>query len=62
MIRTAVVVGAGLAGLAAAGVLARADFGVTPLERAERIAADPTALLLWPNGLRALLALDPDGA
>lgn len=62
MTRTAVVVGAGLAGLAAAGALARAGFGVTLLERAERIAAEPTGLVLRPNGLRALRALDPDGA
>ncbi len=62
MTRTAVVVGAGLAGLAAAGGLARAGWRVTLLERAERIATDPTGLVLWLNGLRALRALDPDGA
>jgi 2-polyprenyl-6-methoxyphenol hydroxylase-like FAD-dependent oxidoreductase len=56
-----VVVGAGLAGLAAAGGLSRAGWQVTLLERAERIAAPPTALILWPNGRRALESLDPDG-
>ncbi|HET6529093.1 MAG TPA: FAD-dependent oxidoreductase, partial [Actinoplanes sp.] len=59
--RTAVVVGAGMAGLATAGALARAGWRVTVLERAERVAAPPTALVLWPNGLRALESLNPDG-
>ncbi|GLY01942.1 MULTISPECIES: NAD(P)/FAD-dependent oxidoreductase [Actinoplanes] len=59
--RTAVVVGAGMAGLAAAGALSRSGWRVTVLERAERVAAPPTALVLWPNGRRALDALDPDG-
>jgi 2-polyprenyl-6-methoxyphenol hydroxylase-like FAD-dependent oxidoreductase len=59
--RTAVVVGAGMAGLATAGALARAGWHVTLLERGERIAAPPTALVLWENGLRALRSLDPDG-
>jgi len=60
-VRTAVVVGAGMAGLAAAGALARAGWEVTLLERGERVAAPPTALVLWTNGRRALDALDPDG-
>ncbi|MFG1606366.1 FAD-dependent oxidoreductase [Actinoplanes sp. NPDC049265] len=60
--RTAVVVGAGMAGLAAAGGLARSGWQVTLLERGERVSASPTALVLWPNGLRALNSLDPDGA
>jgi 2-polyprenyl-6-methoxyphenol hydroxylase-like FAD-dependent oxidoreductase len=60
-VRTAVVVGAGMAGLAAAGALARAGWQVTLLERGERVAAPPTALVLWSNGRRALEALDPDG-
>ncbi len=59
--RTAVVVGAGMAGLATAGALARAGWQVVLLERGERVAAPPTALVLWPNGRRALAALDPDG-
>lgn len=59
--RTAVVVGAGMAGLATAGALARAGWQVTVLERAERVAAPATALVLWANGRKALEALNPDG-
>ncbi|HEX5201393.1 MAG TPA: NAD(P)/FAD-dependent oxidoreductase [Actinoplanes sp.] len=59
--RTAVVVGAGMAGLATAGALSRSGWQVTLLERGERVAAPPTALVLWSNGRRALEALDPDG-
>lgn len=55
--RTAVVVGAGIGGLAAAGALARSGWQVTLLERADRIRAEPTALILWPNAVRALDAL-----
>lgn len=55
--RTAVVVGAGIAGLATAGALARSGWQVTVLERADRVRADRTALVLWPNGLRAMRAL-----
>ncbi|MEV4352685.1 NAD(P)/FAD-dependent oxidoreductase [Actinoplanes sp. NPDC049596] len=57
----AVVVGAGMAGLACAGALSRSGWQVTLLERAERVAAPPTALVLWPNGRRALEAVDPAG-
>ncbi len=60
--RTAVVVGAGTAGLAAAGALSRCGWRVTVLERSERVAPAPAAVVLWPNGQRALAALDPDGA
>ncbi|GLY93534.1 NAD(P)/FAD-dependent oxidoreductase [Actinoplanes sp. NBRC 103695] len=59
--RTAVVVGAGMAGLATSGALARDGWQVTLLERGERVAAPPTALVLWPNGMRALTSIDPDG-
>ncbi|HEX8630890.1 MAG TPA: FAD-dependent monooxygenase, partial [Catenuloplanes sp.] len=55
--RTAVVVGAGVGGLAAAGVLARSGWAVTLLDRAERVSSERTALVLWPNGVRALEAL-----
>jgi 2-polyprenyl-6-methoxyphenol hydroxylase-like FAD-dependent oxidoreductase len=50
-----------MAGLATAGALSRAGWQVTLLERGERVAAPPTAVVLWPNGRRALEALDPDG-
>jgi len=60
-VATAVVVGAGMAGLATAGALSRAGWQVILLERGERIAATPTALVLWSNGRRALESLDPDG-
>jgi 2-polyprenyl-6-methoxyphenol hydroxylase-like FAD-dependent oxidoreductase len=55
--RSAVVVGAGIGGLAAAGGLARTGWRVTLLERADRLRAEPTALLLWPGGVRALRSL-----
>ncbi|MBM2615325.1 FAD-dependent monooxygenase [Actinoplanes sp. LDG1-06] len=59
--RSAVVVGAGMAGLATAGALARCGWQVVLLERGERVAAPPTALVLWPNGRRALESIDPEG-
>ena len=50
-VRTAVVVGAGMAGLAAAGALARAGLaGHRCSSAASGCAAPPTALVLWPNG------------
>jgi 2-polyprenyl-6-methoxyphenol hydroxylase-like FAD-dependent oxidoreductase len=59
--RTAVVVGAGIGGLAAAGGLARSGWQVTLLEQEDRVRAGRTALILWPNGIRALRALGLDG-
>ncbi len=59
--RAAVVVGAGVGGLAAAGALARSGWQVTLLERGDRLRGDSAALLLWPNGVRALHALDLGG-
>jgi 2-polyprenyl-6-methoxyphenol hydroxylase-like FAD-dependent oxidoreductase len=50
-----------MAGLATAGALSRSGWQVVLLERGERVAAPPTALVLWSNGRRALEALDPDG-
>jgi 2-polyprenyl-6-methoxyphenol hydroxylase-like FAD-dependent oxidoreductase len=55
--RTAVVVGAGVGGLAAAGGLARAGWKVTLLERDDRLRPGRAGLVLWPNGVRALRAL-----
>ncbi|MEH1016672.1 NAD(P)/FAD-dependent oxidoreductase [Micromonospora sp. CPCC 206060] len=55
--RTAVVVGAGVGGLAAAGALARSGWQVTVLESADRVPVERTAVVLWPNGVRALRAL-----
>src|SRR4051812_24753298 len=55
--RTAVVVGAGIGGLAAAGALAHTGWKVTLLERDDRLRAGRAALVLWPNGVRALRAL-----
>ncbi|MFV2101126.1 FAD-dependent oxidoreductase [Micromonospora sp. LOL_024] len=55
--RTAVVVGGGLGGLAVSGALARSGWQVTLLERADRIRPEPTAVVLWPNGVRALRSL-----
>src|SRR4051812_35679919 len=56
----AIVVGAGVGGLAVAGALARTGWQVTLLERAERLRPGRAAVLLWPNGLRALRALGLD--
>jgi 2-polyprenyl-6-methoxyphenol hydroxylase-like FAD-dependent oxidoreductase len=56
-VRSAVVVGAGVGGLAAAGALARADWQVTLVERVERLPGSGPAMLVWPNGVTALAAL-----
>ncbi|MEV0648714.1 FAD-dependent monooxygenase [Phytomonospora sp. NPDC050363] len=55
--RSAVVVGAGVGGLAAAVALVNAGWRVQILERHDRLRADGAALLLWANGVRALRAL-----
>ena len=60
--RTAVVVGAGMSGLAAAGALARTGWRVTLLERADRLRPGRAAVLLWPNAVRALASLGLGGA
>jgi 2-polyprenyl-6-methoxyphenol hydroxylase-like FAD-dependent oxidoreductase len=54
---SAVVVGAGVGGLAIAGSLARAGWRVTLLERSDRLRAGPAALFLWPNAVAALRSL-----
>jgi 2-polyprenyl-6-methoxyphenol hydroxylase-like FAD-dependent oxidoreductase len=56
-VRTAVVVGAGVGGLAAAGALARAGWQVTLLERSDRLRGSGAAVIIWPNGAAALTAL-----
>ncbi|PVY96193.1 FAD-dependent monooxygenase [Actinomycetospora cinnamomea] len=53
----AVVVGAGLGGLASAIALRRAGWEVTVLERRDPPAAAGAGMALWPNALRALDAL-----
>lgn len=58
---SAVVVGAGVGGLSAAGALARAGWRVSLLERADRLRANPAALFLWPNALAALRSLGLGG-
>lgn len=55
--RRAVVIGGGIAGLAAAGALSRTGWQVTLLERHDGLRADGAALLVWPNGVHALRAL-----
>jgi 2-polyprenyl-6-methoxyphenol hydroxylase-like FAD-dependent oxidoreductase len=55
---TAVVVGAGVGGLAAAGGLARSGWQVTLVERADRLRGSGVALVIWPNGAAALRTLD----
>lgn len=55
--RSAVVVGAGVGGLAAAGALARTGWQVTLLEQVDRLRAGGAGLLLWPNGVAALREL-----
>jgi len=59
--RSAVVVGAGIGGLAIAGALARTGWQVTLLERNDRLRGDSAALMIWPNGIRALHALGLGG-
>src|SRR5256885_2469636 len=59
--RSAVVVGAGVGGLAVAGALARTGWRVTLLERNDRLRGDAAALMIWPNGIRALHALGLGG-
>lgn len=53
----AVVVGGGIAGLAAAVALRRRDWQVTLLERQAAISEVGAGITLWPNALRALDAL-----
>ncbi|ATL71791.1 FAD-dependent monooxygenase [Nocardia terpenica] len=54
---SAIVVGGGIGGLAAAIALARRGWRVEVLERAAEIGEVGSGISLWPNGLRALDAL-----
>jgi 2-polyprenyl-6-methoxyphenol hydroxylase-like FAD-dependent oxidoreductase len=56
-VRTAVVVGAGVGGLAVTGALARTGWQVTLLEQGDRLRGNGAAVLIWPNGAAALAAL-----
>jgi len=60
MPRTALVIGAGIGGLAAAIGLRRVGWSVRVLERAPVIAEVGAGLTLWPNAVRALAALGLD--
>jgi 2-polyprenyl-6-methoxyphenol hydroxylase-like FAD-dependent oxidoreductase len=53
----AIVVGAGIGGLASAGALARTGWEVTLFERADRVRPGRGTVTLWPNGIKALHAL-----
>jgi 2-polyprenyl-6-methoxyphenol hydroxylase-like FAD-dependent oxidoreductase len=55
---TAIVVGAGIAGLAVARALSDAGYAVQVLEREETLRAQGTGLTLWPNAGRALRSLN----
>ncbi|MET0234564.1 MAG: FAD-dependent oxidoreductase [Kibdelosporangium sp.] len=52
--RTAVIVGGGISGLAAAIALSRAGWQVEVLEQAPQLGEVGAGLTLWPNALRAL--------
>lgn len=55
--QTAVVVGAGIAGLAAAKALGDLGYAVRVLEREPELRTEGAGLSLWPNALRALEAV-----
>ena len=52
--RRAVVVGAGIGGVAAAGALAQAGWQVTVLERAPELGEVGAGISIWPPALRVL--------
>ena len=57
---TAVIVGAGVAGLTLASALRRSGLEVDVCERAPRLRAEGGALLMWSNAVRALASIDLD--
>jgi 2-polyprenyl-6-methoxyphenol hydroxylase-like FAD-dependent oxidoreductase len=59
--RTALVVGAGIGGLAAGIALRQSGWEVRVLERTPTLAAPGAGLSIWPNGVRALRSLGLDG-
>lgn len=59
--RSAIVLGAGIGGLAAAIALTRAGWQVNLYERASMLAPLGAALSLWPNAVKALDRLDLGG-
>ncbi|HEX3174644.1 MAG TPA: FAD-dependent monooxygenase [Solirubrobacterales bacterium] len=58
MARRAIVVGAGIGGLAAARVLRDAEFEVRVFERAADLRPEGAGVSLWPNAVRVLRGLD----
>lgn len=54
MDRQAVVVGAGIAGLATAHALSRLGYDVSVLERDTQLRSEGAGITLWPNAVRAL--------
>ncbi|EST34309.1 FAD-dependent monooxygenase [Streptomyces roseochromogenus] len=60
--RTAIIVGGGIGGLAAALALHRAGWQVDVLERAPEFGEVGAGLSLWPNAFRALEVLGLDGS
>ncbi|GAA1856670.1 FAD-dependent monooxygenase [Pseudonocardia ailaonensis] len=58
----AIVIGAGIGGLAVAGGLSRIGAAVTVLERAPEVRAGGSGISLWPNGFTALDALGAGAA
>jgi 2-polyprenyl-6-methoxyphenol hydroxylase-like FAD-dependent oxidoreductase len=59
--RSAVIVGGGIGGLAAAVALHRRGWRVEVCERAAGFTEVGAGLSLWPNAVRALAALGLDG-
>ncbi len=60
MTRHAVVIGAGIGGIAAASALARTGWRVTVLERAARLGEVGAGISVWPDALRVLTGLGAD--
>ena len=55
--RDAIIIGAGIAGLAAGTALRRAGYQVTLYEKASSLEPQGAALSLWPNAKQALRRL-----